>query len=86
MKAISYTAARENLASTMDQVCDDRDPIIITRNRDQSVVLMSLDDYETLQETAHLLRAPANARRLLESMREVEKGRGKRKSMDTIAQ
>ena len=71
MNAITYTAARENLASTMDKVCADHDPVIITRNRDQAVVMMSLEDYESLQETAYLLRAPANARRLLESVAEL---------------
>jgi antitoxin YefM len=71
MNAITYTAARENLASTMDRVCEDHDPVIITRNRDQAVVMMSLEDYESLQETAYLLRAPANARRLLESVAEL---------------
>ena len=45
MNAITYTAARENLASTMDKVCDDREPLIITRNRDQAVVMVSLEDY-----------------------------------------
>jgi len=49
MTAITYTAARENLASTMDQVCTDHDPVIITRNRDQAVVMLSLEDYESLQ-------------------------------------
>jgi antitoxin YefM len=75
MKAITYTAARENLASTMDRVCVDHDPVIITRNRDQAVVLMSLEDYESLQETAYLLRSPVNAGRLLESISEL-KGNG----------
>ena len=65
MKAITYTAARENLASTMDQVCLDRDPVIITRKREQSVVMISLEDYEALEETAYLLRSPANAKRLI---------------------
>lgn len=74
MKAISYTAARENLASTMNSVCADHDPVVITRNRDQSVVMMSLEDYESLQETAYLLRVPANARRLLNSISNLEKG------------
>jgi Txe/YoeB family toxin of toxin-antitoxin system len=55
MNAITYTAARENLASTMDQVCLDRDPVIITRKREQSVVMISLEDYEALEETAYLL-------------------------------
>jgi antitoxin YefM len=76
MKAISYTAARENLAATMARVCEDHDPVIITRKRSQSVVLLSLDDYESLQETAYLLRSPANAARLSESIAELEKGGG----------
>jgi antitoxin YefM len=77
MTAITYTAARENLAATMDKVCDDRAPVVITRNRDQSVVMLSLAEYEALEETAHLLRSPANARRLLESIQSLESGKGK---------
>lgn len=84
MKAITYTAARENLASTMDRVCVDHDPVIITRNRDQAVVMMSLEDYESLQETAYLLRAPANARRLLESITELKGDQGVTKSLDAL--
>ena len=76
MKAITYTAARANLARTMDRVCQDHEPIIITRNSDQSVVMLSLDDYSALEETAYLLRSPANARRLLESVAELEQGGG----------
>ncbi len=74
MKAITYTAARENLAATMDQVCEDRNPVIITRKRDQAVVMISLEDYEALQETAYLLRSPANAKRLIASLEAIEKG------------
>ena len=74
MTAITYTAARENLASTMDRVCLDHDPVIITRNRDQAVVMLSLDDYESLQETAYLLRNPVNATRLFDSIEAAEKG------------
>ncbi len=81
MKAITYTAARENLASTMDQVCDDHDPVIITRNREQAVVMLSLADYESLEETAYLLKSPANARHLLESIEELAKGKGQVKSL-----
>lgn len=85
MKAITYTAARESLASTMDEVCDGHDPVVITRNRDQAVVLISLEDYEALQATAYLLRAPANARRLLSSMGSIDKGKGIRKSLKEIS-
>lgn len=77
MTAITYTAARESLAATMDKVCADRAPVIITRNRDQSVVMISLEEYESLEETAHLLRSPANARRLLASIQSLESGKGK---------
>ncbi len=81
MTAISYTAARENLASTMDKVCDDHQPVVITRNRNQAVVMMSLEDYSALEETAYLTRTPANARRLAESIAQVEKGKVVRKKL-----
>jgi antitoxin YefM len=74
MEAIPYSAACENLASTMDKVCQDHSPVIITRNDDQPVVMMSLADYESLEETAYLLSSPANAKRLLESIEEIERG------------
>ena len=76
MKAISYTAARETLAATMQSVCDDREPVIITRKRDQAVVMMSLEDYESMQETAYLRRSPANAERLDAAIAQLESGRG----------
>ena len=84
MRAITYTAARESLAATMDQVCEDHDPVIITRNRDQAVVLISLEDYESLQESAYLLRSPANARRLLESISELESGKGIQRTLSDL--
>ncbi len=84
MKAITYTAARESLASTMDRVCMDHDPVIITRNRDQAVVMISLEDYESLAETAYLLRSPANARRLLDSVSDLNGSGGITKSIDEL--
>ena len=84
MKAITYTAARESLASTMDRVCVDHDPVIITRNRDQAVVMISLEDYESLEETASLLRSPANARRLLDSISDLKESGGITKSIDEL--
>lgn len=86
MKAITYTAARENLASTMERVCADHDPVIITRNRDQAVVMMSLEDFESLEETAYLLRSPANARRLLESVAELQGSSGVTRSLAELAE
>lgn len=82
MNAISYTAARENLASTMDRVCTDHTPVIITRNRDQSVVMLSLEDFESLEETAYLMRSPANAKRLLEAIHALETGKGVVRDID----
>jgi antitoxin YefM len=77
MDAITYSAARANLAKTMDRVCEDHEPIIITRNGEQSVVMVSLDDYKALEETAYLLRSPANARRLLSAVTQLAEGKGK---------
>jgi antitoxin YefM len=77
MDAITYTSARANLAKTMDRVCDDHEPLIITRSGEQSVVMLALDDFKALEETAYLLRSPTNARRLLTAMQELEAGKGK---------
>ena len=76
MDVMTYTAVRANLAKTMEKVCDDHDAIIITRNKEQSVVLMSLEDYNALEETAYLLKSPANAKRLSESIEQLEAGKG----------
>lgn len=85
MNAISYTAARENLASTMDKVCADHAPIIITRNRDQAVVMMSLQDYEALEETAYLLKSPKNAKRIMSAIAQLDAGKGVRRTVDLDA-
>ena len=81
MKSITYTAARENLASTINRVCEDEAPVVITRNRDQAVVMLSLAEYQSLQETAYLLRSPANAKRLLNSIAALQRGKGVRKKL-----
>ena len=76
MDAISYTAARANLSKTMEKVCDDHAPVIITRKSESPVVMVSLEDYQAMEETAYLLRSPANAQRLLASIAELESGQG----------
>ena len=81
MKSITYTAARENLASTINRVCEDNAPVIITRNRNQAVVMLSLAEYESLQETAYLLRSPANAKRLFDSLNAMKRGKLLRKKI-----
>ena len=75
MDAISYTAARTTLKETMERVCKDHAPVIITRQNAPSVVMMSLEDYEAIEETLYLLRTPANAARLVRSIADIEAGR-----------
>ena len=81
MDAISYSTARANLAKTMDKVCNDHTAIIITRQGDASVVMISLDDYQALEETAYLLRSPTNARRLLGAIERLATGQSQEKSL-----
>ncbi len=81
MDTITYTSARSNLAKTMKKVCDDHAPVIITRKSSKSVIMMSLEDFQALEETAYLLRSPANTRRLLESIAELGAGKGVRKEL-----
>jgi antitoxin YefM len=76
MEAITYSAARQNMASTMDSVCDDHSPIIITRKNKGSVVMLSLEEYNSLFETAYLLRSPKNAVRLFDAISELDGGNG----------
>lgn len=79
MKSITDTAARENLASMMNWVCKHRGPIVITRNREPAVILLSLAEYESLEETAYLLRSPANAKRLFAAIDSLNRGRVRQK-------
>jgi antitoxin YefM len=76
MDSITYTTARANLARTMDQVCESHEPVIVTRSGQDSVVILSLEDFKSLEETAYLLRTPKNAKRLLEAIADLEQGRG----------
>ena len=81
MDAITYSAARANLASTMDRVCNDHEALIITRNGEQSVVMLSLEDFKSLEETAYLLRSPTNAKRLLAAVEALATGKGKERKL-----
>lgn len=76
MDAMTYSTLRANLASAMDRVCDDHEVLIITRNGDQGVVMLSLEDYKTLEETAYLLRTPTNAKRLLSAATQLNADQG----------
>ncbi len=77
MDAITYSTARANLASTMNKVCQDHEPLIITRNGEQSVVMLSLEDFKALEETAYLLRSPSNTKRLMNAIEQLESGKGR---------
>ncbi|GMQ87240.1 MAG: YoeB-YefM toxin-antitoxin system antitoxin YefM [Gammaproteobacteria bacterium] len=81
MKALSYTALRKTLAKTMEKVCDDHEPIVITRKSEGAVVMLSLEDYESLEETTYLLRSPKNVKRLFESISQLEEGKGVEKDL-----
>ncbi|MBU0455625.1 MAG: type II toxin-antitoxin system prevent-host-death family antitoxin [Pseudomonadota bacterium] len=81
MKAISYSSARENLVNTMEDVCDNHEPLIITRKKSRSVVMMSLEDYNAIEETAYLLRSPVNAARLRKSIQQSEQGKWRKENL-----
>jgi antitoxin YefM len=81
MDSISYTKARAQLAKTMDTVCENHEPVIITRSGEEAVVMLSLEDYKSLEETAYLLRSPKNARRLIEAIAELERGGGTQREL-----
>jgi antitoxin YefM len=81
MDAISYSTARANLASTMNRVCNDHEALIITRNGEQSVVMLSLADYKALEETSYLLRSPENASRLHRAVAQLNSGKGKKREL-----
>lgn len=75
MAHVSYTELRGNLAAYMEAVCDERSALVVTRQNARSVVLMSEEEYEGLMETVHLLKSPANATRLLRSIKEADDGK-----------
>ncbi|MBC7907930.1 MAG: type II toxin-antitoxin system prevent-host-death family antitoxin [Rhodospirillaceae bacterium] len=75
MDVKSYTHVRQNLAGVMDEICASREPVVVTRQNASSVVMMSLDEFNAMEETLHLLRSPRNADELLKSIAEIEAGR-----------
>jgi antitoxin YefM len=80
----TYTALRAGLAGFLDQVTDDREVVIVRRRGARDVAIIPADELSSLMETAHLLRSPKNAERLLESMREMERGGGKVETVDSL--
>lgn len=84
MKHTTSTDLRKNLSALMDQVNDDHEPLIVTRANGKPVVMVSLEDYDAMDETAYLLSSPANAQALKEAMERVEKGEQVRKSLSEL--
>ena len=75
MNTIPYSTVRGNLVEAMERVCDNHEVIIVTRKKSRSVVMMSLEDYNAIEETSYLLKSPANADNLRESIKQYEKGK-----------
>ncbi|HAD03840.1 MAG: prevent-host-death protein [Desulfuromonadales bacterium GWD2_61_12] len=82
MQSINYSEARHDLKNVMDEACNNHEPILITRRKGESVVILSLADYEALMETEYLLSSPANAARLVQSLEEARAG--KRTPLDAL--
>jgi len=82
MQAITYSEARHDLKNVMDEACSNHEPVLITRRRGESVVLLSLEDYESIMESEYLLSSPTNAARLMQSLEESRTG--KRTPMDAL--
>lgn len=85
MTSISYTEARDQLASVWDKTVSTREPVVIDRRGHESVVLVPASEWQGLLETAHLLRSPANARRLLSALNRLEAGEGENLTLETLA-
>jgi len=81
MRAVSYSEARKNFSTTMIKTVEDRTPILITRQNGESCVLISLDEYNALEETAYLMRSPKNARRLMDSIESLKDNSGIEREM-----
>lgn len=81
MEAITYSHTRQHLAEIMNKVADDRAPVLITRQAGQPVVMMSLQDFNALEETSYLISSPKNAKRLMESIEQIAMGGGKNRKL-----
>ena len=80
----TYTNLRGNLARTLDRVVNDQEVVIVRRKRARDVALVPATELAGLMETAHLLRSPRNAQRLLSALRRAERGGGTRSSVEAL--
>jgi antitoxin YefM len=76
METLSFSDTRANLKAVMDRVVADKAPVAVTRQKAEGVVIVSQSEWESIEETLYLLRSPANAKRLLESIAELDAGKG----------
>ncbi|WP_241085993.1 type II toxin-antitoxin system Phd/YefM family antitoxin [Candidatus Vondammii sp. HM_W22] len=81
MDTMSYSTFRSNLASTLDQVNEDHKPVLITRQNGKPAIVISVEDFNSYEETAHLMASPKNAARLIESVNEIEAGEAAEKDL-----
>jgi antitoxin YefM len=81
VEVISFTDARANLKRLMDRVIGDRTHVVVTRQKAEPVVMVSLTDWNAMEETMHLLSSPRNAERLREAIEQLEKGKGKAREL-----
>jgi antitoxin YefM len=86
MSSITYSTARDHLAEVWDKTISTREPVIVSRRGTESIVMLPLEEWEGLQETAHLLRSPANAQRLLAALHRLEQGEGEVLSSEDLAE
>ena len=84
MNVLTYSEVRASFKQVMDDVCVHHEPTIITRQRGEHVVMMSLEDYNSMQETVYLLSSPKNAQRLMESMAQIKAGTAKMRELAKI--
>ena len=85
MSTITYSTARDHLAEVWDKTVSTREPVVVSRRGSESIVLLPLEEWEGLQETAHLLRSPANAKRLLAALNRLNLGQGEVLSVEALA-
>jgi len=81
MDVLSYSETRARLKEVMDRVVEDRSPVVITRQKAEAVVMVSLADWNAMEETLHLLSSPTNAQRLREAIRQLDEGGGKEREL-----
>jgi antitoxin YefM len=81
MDVLSYSETRARLKEVMDRVVEDRTPVVITRQKAEAVVMVSLADWNAMEETLHLLSSPANAERLREAIRQLDESLGKEREL-----